>query len=149
MPARQAQYGPSPGSFLAPQKRKSGWAGSPIGQRHIDSRNSTMVTGSDIGTTTSLTVWESIYKCTAYLSAEALADGVTKMPIGQLWGGGRLVDLLKSSLSPERGEDAAKAAYEAALQKSSPANARTLIGWARWADPRSAARREPGSVAQG
>src|ERR1700720_2797868 len=78
MPAWQAQYGPWPGSFLAPQKRKSDWAGSPIGQRHIDSRNSTMVTGSDIGTTTSLTVWESIYKCTAYLSAEALADGVTK-----------------------------------------------------------------------
>jgi hypothetical protein len=106
-----------------------------------------------------------------------------------------LNDLLEIS------RDAAKAAYEAALQKSLPANVRTLIerqyegvkanhvasaiyttsqpdnragpgepgarsrpkldrqhsvkatakpfivhGWARWADPRSAARREPGSV---
>src|SRR5205807_7321717 len=57
MPAWQAQYGPWPCSFFAPQKRNSDWAGSPIGQWHIDSRNSTMVTGSDISTTTSLTVW--------------------------------------------------------------------------------------------
>src|ERR1700732_2357950 len=29
MPAWQAQYGPCPGSFFAPQKRNSDWAGSP------------------------------------------------------------------------------------------------------------------------
>ena len=70
--ARQAQYGPSPGSFLAPQKRKSGWAGSPIGQRHINSRNSTMVTGSDIGTTTSLTVWGAAASITNVRKARAV-----------------------------------------------------------------------------
>src|SRR4030081_2030143 len=72
MPAGQVQYGPWPGSFFAPQKRNSDWAGSPIGQWHIDSRNSTMVTGSDISTTTSLTVWGAAASITNGCKARAV-----------------------------------------------------------------------------
>ncbi len=45
--------GPSSGISCAPQKRKSGCGGSPIGHRRIESRSSKMVTGPTIGTTTS------------------------------------------------------------------------------------------------
>src|SRR4029077_16136538 len=105
MPARQAQYGPSPGSFLAPQKRKSDWAGSPIGQRHIDSRNSTMVTGSDIGTTTSLTVWGSAASITNVRKARAVLPTTCGLFAcrwagrrGALWCGGGAGTLLGSAL---------------------------------------------------
>src|ERR1700731_3777582 len=106
MPAWQAQYGPWPGSFFAPQKRNSDWAGSPIGQWHIDSRNSTMVTGSDISTTTSLTVWGAAASITNVRKARAVLPTTGGLFAcrwaarrGALWCGGEAGTLLGSALA--------------------------------------------------
>src|ERR1700730_286262 len=112
MPAWQAQYGPWPGSFFAPQKRNSDWAGSPIGQWHIDSRNSTMVTGSDIGTTTSLTVWGAAASITNGCKARAVLPTTCGLFAcrwaarrGALWCGGEAGTLPGSPLgTPDRPE---------------------------------------------